>query len=370
MNHRRARRSVSARPYPTCVLLLLAVLLASDALAAAPLKMQIVLDMSGSMAAKDKGGTRASTARTAIAKALESIPPDVPVSLRLYGHRVAKENKAESCKDTERVVDFKPNPRDEILAALAAAKPLGQTPIEFALRESAEDLGPAGDSKNTVILLVTDGDETCDGNPEALVDELLRLGYEMRIFTVGLGVDRSTKQRLETVANKTGGTYNDAQNTAKLQQALTDAADEIMRGPRISTLPVVPYAKDVQGSQRLITRCEPGKALVQELASRVPNLVLEEKPLGGSELSMEITKVEGSAGGIWTGSKEVAARGTLRRGGQVVGTFEASYESLGGVLKSGGTCPIVHRAAELIADDVAEWLKAPTMGARLGEIDD
>jgi hypothetical protein len=346
-------------------------LLASDALAAPPLKMQIVLDMSGSMAAKDKGGTRADSARAAIAKALETIPKDVPVSLRLYGHRIDKENKEESCKDTERVVDFTEDARAEILAALTAAKPLGQTPIEFSLRESAEDLGPAGDTKNTVILLVTDGDETCGGNPEALVDDLLRVGYEMRIYTVGLGVDKTTKRRLEQVATKTGGTYTDAQSTAKLQKALTDAADEIMRGPLISTSPIVPYAKDVRGSQRLITKCRPGKALRQELSELVPNVVPEEKASGGGmQLSMEITEVEGSAGGIWTGSKEVAASGTLRRGGQVVGTFEAKHASLGGILKSGGTCPIVHRAAELIAEDVAEWLKAPSMGARLGDLDD
>lgn len=354
---------------PASALLALAVLtlLASEAVAV-PQKIQIVLDMSGSMAAKDRGRTRADSAREAIAKALETIPPDVPVSLRLYGHRIDKEQKEESCKDTERVVDFTTSASPQILAALAAAKPRGQTPIAFSLRESAEDLGPADGTKNTVILLVTDGDETCGGNPEELVDELLRLGYEMRIYTVGLGVDQNTKRRLEDVATKTGGTYTDAANTEKLQKALSDAADDILRGDRISTAPVVPYAKDVKGSQRLITRCVPGEALREELSKLAPNVVAEEKFGGGMLLAMEITEVEGSAGGVWTGPKEVAATGTLKRGDQVIGTFEAKHSSLGGILKSGGTCPIVHRAAELIAEDVAEWLKAPTMGARLGEL--
>jgi hypothetical protein len=361
------RRRPPVLPTSSLLSLAVVVLLASEA-AAVPKKIQIVLDMSGSMAAKDQGGTRADSARKAIAKALETIPGDVPVSLRLYGHRVDKEQKEESCKDTERVVDFTENASPKILAALAAAKPLGQTPIAYSLRKAAEDLGPADETKDTVILLVTDGDETCGGNPEALVDELLRLGYEMRIYTVGLGVDRDTKRRLEQVATKTGGTYTDAANTAKLQKALADAADDILRGPRVSTAPIVPYAKDVKGSQRLITHCRPGEALRQKLSDLAPIVIGEEKFGGGMLLSMEITEVEGSAGGIWTGPKEVAASGTLKRGNQVIGTFEAKHSSLGGILKSGGTCPIVHRAAERIAEDVAEWLKAPKMGARLGDL--
>jgi hypothetical protein len=76
------RRRPPVLPTSSLLSLAVVVLLASEA-AAAPEKIQIVLDMSGSMAAKDQGGTRADSARKAIAKALGTIPGDVPVSLRL-----------------------------------------------------------------------------------------------------------------------------------------------------------------------------------------------------------------------------------------------------------------------------------------------
>ena len=356
------------RALPTLACLALVAAAVGDA-HAAPMKVQIVLDMSGSMAARDKGGTRADSARTAIAKALETMPDDVPVSLRLYGHRIHKDQKEESCRDTERVVDFEEDAAEEILAALKEAKPLGQTPIEFALKESAEDLGPADETKNTVILLITDGNETCGGDPEKLVDELLKLGFEMRIYTVGLNVDRPTRKRLERIADKTGGSYTDARNTSKLQGALEKATDEIIHGPRISTKPTVPYAKNVKGAQHLISRCLPGQTLVTELVERAPNVVPEKKYGGGMKLEMEITEVEGKYGGIWTGPKEVAAKGRLTRDGKTIGTFEAKHATMGGVFKSGGTCLMVERAGELIGEDVADWLLAPRMDARLGDLD-
>lgn len=134
---------------------------------------------------------------------------------------------AESCLLTHCArVDRLPSIRFLALEALAGRT--WPSTRESTLREAAEDLGPADETKDTGILLVTDGVETCGGDPEALVDELLRLGS--RCASTRSASASTTKRRLEQVATKTGSTYTDAANTAKLHKAVTDAADATRLG--------------------------------------------------------------------------------------------------------------------------------------------
>ncbi len=89
---------------------------------------------------------------------------------------------------------------------------------------------------------------------------------------------------------------------------------------------------------------------------------------GGKSLAMKITGITGTAGGPYTGAKFLAIDGVLREGGKVTGTFHATRYSGGGAFAGyKGTCAILGRCAKALGNDVAKWLKEPTMNAKLGD---
>jgi hypothetical protein len=89
-------------------------------------------------------------------------------------------------------------------------------------------------------------------------------------------------------------------------------------------------------------------------------------------LSLVILSVEGAGGGVWTGAKGMTVRGTLRGNGKVIGSFDAKRLSGGGGYwsrkKFQGTCELFENSAKEIGEDVASWLKQPSMDAKLGEM--
>ena len=87
----------------------------------------------------------------------------------------------------------------------------------------------------------------------------------------------------------------------------------------------------------------------------------------GKSLDLKITGLLGTGGGSFSGPKAVTVTGTLREGGKVKGTFTAMRFAAAGAFGGGGTCAMLERCAKAIGKDVATWLKAPTMNAKLGD---
>jgi len=86
-------------------------------------------------------------------------------------------------------------------------------------------------------------------------------------------------------------------------------------------------------------------------------------------LSLTIVSVQGVGGGAWSGPKSITLQGSLKQGGKVIGTFTGRRTSGGGMWGGyKGTCAIFDRDAEALGKDVAEWLAAPSMNAKLGEL--
>lgn len=78
----------------------------------------------------------------------------------------------------------------------------------------------------------------------------------------------------------------------------------------------------------------------------------EEKVVG-----LAISEVYGVGGGGWSGSKSITAQAKLQQGGKVIGVFKDRNSSSGGVLGPfQGTCAILDRAAQGLAEDIAKWL--------------
>ena len=145
-------------------------------------------------------GQRLSWRERALQGALHDLPPDVAVGLRAYGHRVNVEDKEAGCADTERLLVPAAGNGPAIVDLANRLTPRGQTPIARSLQEAAADLQEEGGAGT--ILLVSDGVESCGGDPVAVASDLRASGLDVILHTVGLGVTNEEAKALAGSGNR------------------------------------------------------------------------------------------------------------------------------------------------------------------------
>lgn len=187
--------------------------------------IEFVLDISGSMKQKLGGETQIESARKALLKSLDEIPKNQMVAVRVYGHRIDQSRKEESCKDTELLIPFQEVNKTVIGEKIAALNPQGYTPIAYALQETRNDLYDVGVAREAerVIILLTDGEETCGGDPIAVLKQLKAEGFKLTVYSIGFNVNDIARQQLRAIADFTGGKYYDAKDAQQLNGALKEA---------------------------------------------------------------------------------------------------------------------------------------------------
>ena len=121
----------------------------------------VILDASGSMWAQIDGRPKLEIARKSLRTALQSVPADAEIGFMAYGHR-----EKGSCQDIELIVPPQAGAASAIVQAADSMKFLGKTPLTDAVRSAAEALKYTEDKAR--VILITDGLETCGGDPCAL----------------------------------------------------------------------------------------------------------------------------------------------------------------------------------------------------------
>jgi hypothetical protein len=222
-----------------CLVALAAGLLPAAALAqscnTADRSVLLVLDASGSMNAKlPNGETRIAVAQRAIKGVAGFVPAQAQLSLRMYGAQSAARQK--NCQDTHLAVPFGAASASgaAITTSVDGAKAQGYTPIAYSLGQAANDFPAA--AKERVIVLVSDGKETCQGDPVVAAKALAVKG--ITVHTVGFVVDTAARGQLQAIANATGGTYFDAPVGPELPDTLKSALSACKK--RVVTLPPKP----------------------------------------------------------------------------------------------------------------------------------
>lgn len=204
-------------------------------------KVELVLDVSGSMRARDVDGqSRMSAAQQAFNEVIDAVPDDVLLGIRTLGATYPGKNKKVGCRDSRQLYPVGPVDRTEAKTAVATLRPTGWTPIGLALRGAAQDL--AGGDATRRIVLITDGEDSCGlPDPCDVARELAAQGTHLVVDTLGLVPDDKIRTQLSCIAEATGGTYTSVQHkdqlAARMKQLVHRAAD---------IPPVVPTA--VQGS--------------------------------------------------------------------------------------------------------------------------
>ena len=181
----------------------------------------ILLDASGSMNQKVGGKTKMELAKKAINEFVASLPEGANVMLRVYGHKGSNDDKDKkiSCDSTEVVYDLAPYNKGDFGEALGKFKPTGWTPIAKAISETKEDFEKAGSEGQNIMYVVSDGIETCDGDPVRAAKDLHDSNIEPVINIIGFNVDSKGQKQLREVAEAGGGefeTVNDADDFNKM----------------------------------------------------------------------------------------------------------------------------------------------------------
>ncbi|WP_346912308.1 VWA domain-containing protein [uncultured Roseibium sp.] len=176
-----------------------------------------VLDSSNSMWGQIDGTSKAEIAKSAFRDLVADLPENAHAGLMAYGHR----RKAD-CGDVETLVPISQLDRMHLMQSVEALKPRGKTPITETLRQAAELL--ASKDRAGRLVLISDGIETCGGDPCALAAELAKTGIDFKAHVIGFDIaSRADQAKIACIAHLTGGTYWNARDADGLAKALKES---------------------------------------------------------------------------------------------------------------------------------------------------
>lgn len=203
---------------PALVLLWLAI---PSSAQAATVPIEIAIDVSGSMGAKLEGETRMTIAKRTVKETTDGL--DAVLALRAFGHNYSNSlaDKPKSCLDTELLVDFGGTPA-QVNAAVDGLEPSGWTPLAYTIQQAGKDLlqiNKEFPNQKAVLIVLSDGQDSCDGDPVAEAKALVTQGIDFVAHVIGFAVDAQTKANLESLATATGGKYFSADSAAELKQS-------------------------------------------------------------------------------------------------------------------------------------------------------
>ncbi|MFF7334418.1 VWA domain-containing protein [Streptomyces sp. NPDC090306] len=189
-------------------------------------KVELVLDVSGSMRTADiDGGTRMAAAKQAFNEVLDATPEEVELGIRTLGANYKGNDRVTGCKDTEQLYPVGPLDRTEAKTAVATLSPTGWTPIGPALKKAAADLGSSGEGSRRIVL-ISDGEDTCQPlDPCEVARDIAAQGIGLTIDTLGLVPDAKTRDQLSCIADATGGTYTSVQHKEELSDRVNQLVD-------------------------------------------------------------------------------------------------------------------------------------------------
>lgn len=167
-------------------------------------------------------------AKRVLQETASAIPPHVKVGLRVFGGGTSHDDS--DCRQSALLVPIETGNRKTLVNVALGLKPAGMTPLAFALSQVPDDFQDLPGIRRVV--LITDGMDTCNGDPCAEIKRLSKLGYKMKVDVVGMGLkhDQIAKDLFDCIAKNSGGKYYDADTAAELakglKQSLADAVGE------------------------------------------------------------------------------------------------------------------------------------------------
>ncbi len=185
--------------------------------------VQLILDASGSMLTKlPDGQTRMASAQATLGQFLGGLKaePGLNVGLRIYG---AGLKPGQQCEDSVLVAPMTGFDRAALQSRVAAATPRGATPIVYSLLQAAQDF--PRDASRKVIVLVTDGEESCGGKLGDVLGAFQQRGIQVDVRIIGIDLNDAARKSFGGL-----GTFENTRSGAELAAALGRATATAQTG--------------------------------------------------------------------------------------------------------------------------------------------
>ncbi len=178
-----------------------------------------VFDASGSMGTTDLTAKRPHIAR--VIDALRIVVPEIPAE-RKMGLIVYGEGEYNKCDSIELRLAPQTNAGATILSEVEKLRPAGRTPLTESVENAANVL--EFQKNPSVVILLTDGEETCGGKPCDLAKRLRATAKDLTVHVIGYrnvaagGLSATSGARC--LAEDNGGLYLPVETTDQLIEAL------------------------------------------------------------------------------------------------------------------------------------------------------
>ena len=181
----------------------------------------ILLDASSSMLASVDNQSKMNIAKTAVSRFAHAIGTEGHVSLIVYGHGGTQSNKDKSlsCSTIDEIVPMGPFKEEAFIKAVNGVEAKGWTPLAGAIKKAHQlSMNYVG---NTIIYIVSDGLETCDGDPVKEASEFVTNQATRHVNIIGFDVDQEAENQLKAVADAGNGEYISANTIEELNSSIT-----------------------------------------------------------------------------------------------------------------------------------------------------
>jgi Ca-activated chloride channel family protein len=179
------------------------------------------------------GSQKMEAAKQVLESALSRIPTDINLGLRVFGQSFSNDPYID-CQQSALLVPIGQGNRRAIIERVRQVHPFGLTPLTYGLMQAERDFRGLEGTKT--IILISDGAETCGGNPCEYIKRLSQMGIKMKVDIVGLGLKHEfgARGQLNCIASSSGGKYYDANTAAELVDSISQSVSKAISGRVIS----------------------------------------------------------------------------------------------------------------------------------------
>ena len=220
----------------------------------------IILDCSASMGERTKEGpTKMAVAKQVVKDLIRKVPDGLNLAFIIYGH-----DKAMKCEAVSVVRPMSPldtaASKAELSQTIDQLQPVGATPIALALRVAGEEL--ARNQAPSGLVLISDGKETCNGNPAAEAAALVRNSkVSFGVNVIGFDVTDDERAALEEIARAGQGKYYNAETAAEFRKAVVALHKKLEREVKFELTPFVRMLMENLKDKEAVVRREAAVAL-------------------------------------------------------------------------------------------------------------
>lgn len=191
-----------------------------------PKNIVIIFDSSGSMGEVVNGAAKILAAKNAVKKFTPTIPGDVSLAFIVYGHKGnnSAAGKAVSCAGVETLYPLGPVNQNSLILAVDGFQPTGWTPLATAI-STAKDILANHKNDNNQVILLTDGQETCEGDPVGAARALKEVNAKTVVDVIAFAVSGNDRTQLQRIAEAGGGKYTDVNSESEIDQVFKESSN-------------------------------------------------------------------------------------------------------------------------------------------------